>query len=88
MKLAEGLVAHSMMDEHVLVSAGADKDKFQGIARVNGTGAFILECLKEETTRDEIIEKMTARYGGTRELAAKYADGFLEKLRGIGALDD
>lgn len=86
MKLAEGLVTHMMMDEHVMVSTGQTEDVFQGFVRSNDTAAFIIECLKEDTSREEIIDKMLEEYDATREQISEGVDDVLSKLRGIGAL--
>lgn len=86
MKLKEGFVTHEMGDEQIMVATGSIN--FAGMVRSNPTAAFIVECLKECTTRDEIISKMLDKYDVTREVVSADVDKILTKLRSINALDE
>ena len=86
MKLKDGFVTHEMGGEHIMVATGGAN--FSGLVRSNATAAFIVECLKEETTRQEIIDKMLDRYDATAEIIAADVDKVLTNLRGINALDE
>lgn len=88
MKLKAGFITHSMGDEHVLVATGEAAEKFHGIARSNETAAFIVDCLKEETTLDAIVEKMCAEYDAPAERIRADVSKVLDTLRSIGALDE
>ena len=88
MKLKAGFITHSMGDEHVLVATGDAAEKFRGIARSNETAAFIVDCLKEETTLDTIVEKMCAEYDAPEERIRADVIKILDTLRSIGALDE
>ena len=48
MKLKSDFITQTIDGTQFLVSIGAES--FQGIARSNKTWAFIVDCLKEETT--------------------------------------
>ena len=56
MKLKTGFVPHDMGGEQVIVPTG--ENSFAGMVRCNGTAAFIVNCLLEDTTRDGIVEAM------------------------------
>ena len=86
MKLKEGFVTHEMGDEQIMVATGTAS--FSGMVRSNPTAAFMVECLKEETTREEIIAKMLHKYDVSREIVAADVDKILSKLRSINALDE
>lgn len=86
MKLKEGFVTHDMGGEQILVSTGAAD--FSGLVRSNATAAYIVDCLKEQTTREEIIEKMLAKYDASAEVIGADVDKILGKLRRINALDE
>ena len=49
-------LVHNDGENKLLVSTGATK--FSGLVRGNSTAGFIIECLEEETTEDEIVKKM------------------------------
>lgn len=86
MKLKNGFITHEMDGEQVLVSTGIVK--FAGMARSNKTAAFIVDCLKKDTTRDAIIAAMLQKYDATEQVIAGDVDMILGKLRSIGALDE
>lgn len=86
MKLNNAFVTHEMGDEQIMVSTGGTN--FSGLVRSNATAAFIVDCLKEETTREEVIAKMKAKYNAPEEVLAADVDKILAKLRSINALDE
>ena len=86
MKLKDGFVTHEMGGEQIMVATGAAN--FSGLVRSNATAAYIVECLKEDTTRQAIIEKMLARYDASVEVITADVDKILTKLRSINALDE
>lgn len=86
MKLKDGFVTHEMGGEQIMVATGAAS--FSGLVRSNATAAFIVECLKEETTRQTIIDTMLKRYDAPESVIAADVDMVLTKLRSIGALDE
>ena len=73
-------------DEQIMVSVG--DTKFAGLVRSNKTAAFIVDCLKSETTKDEIVEAMAEKYDAPKDILTKDVEGILAKLRSIGALDE
>lgn len=86
MKLKSGFVTHEMGGEQVMVATG--EVSFAGLVHSNKTAGFIVDCLKEETTKEAIVEKMLAKYDATREVIEADVDKILGKLRGINALDE
>ena len=86
MKLKEGFVTHAIEDTHFLVPLGGDA--FHGIVRSNETAGFIVDCLKNETTEEEIIDAMCKEYDAPRETIAKDVRKVLDILRSIKALDE
>jgi hypothetical protein len=86
MKLKEGFVTHVMGGEQIMVATG--NANFSGLIRSNATAAFIVDCLKAETTRDAILEAMLDKYEVTRERAAGDLDKILAILRSVNALDE
>jgi hypothetical protein len=86
MKLKDGFVTHEMGGEQIMVATGGAN--FSGLVRSNATAAFIVECLKEETTRQMIIDTMLKRYDAPESVIAADVDMVLGKLRSINALDE
>jgi hypothetical protein len=55
----------------------------------NATAAFIVDCLKQPTTEDAIVDAVLGHYTGVdRATAADDVREILEKLRSIHALDE
>ena len=86
MKLKEDFILHETNGQQVMVSTGASS--FSGLVRTNKTAAFILECLKEETTEDGIVKAMLEKYDAPEELIRRDVARILDKLRSIGAISE
>lgn len=86
MKLKEGFITHESDGEQIMVAAG--EVRFSGMVRSNSTAAFIVDCLKEDTTQEQIVEKMLAVYDAPAEVIAADVAKVLDSLRSIGALDE
>ena len=85
MKLKKEFVTHTTENEQLMISVNGS---FGGMVRSNGTAAAIIDLLKEETTREEIILSMLARYEVDRAVLEPDVDRILASLRGIGAIDE
>ena len=85
MKLKDGFITYETGGQQMMVAAG--NVGFHGMVRGNRTAAFIIDCLKEEITQDQIVEKMLEAFDAPRDVIAADVAAVLEKLKGIGALD-
>lgn len=86
MKLKQELTTHEIDGTQFLVPLG--KETFNGIVRSNKTAAFIVDCLKDETSEDKIVDAMCARYNAPREEIASDVREILDTLRRINALEE
>ena len=86
MKLKKEFVTQMIDDTQFLVPLGAES--FRGIVRSNRTAAFLVDCLKEETTAEQIVDAMCERYDAPRETIAADVEKVLSTLRGIRALEE
>ena len=86
MKLNDKFVTREMGDTQVMVAVGSAS--FSGIVRSNKTAAFIVDQLKEDTTKEKILAAMQERYDADPAVMARDIDKVLDKLRSIGALDE
>lgn len=87
MKLNPNFLTHETKGEHFIISTS--QTTFKGIVKNNDTAAFIVECLKAETTPDEIADKVMAEYeDAVRPVVEKDVADILDKLRSIGALEE
>ena len=86
MKLKEDFITQDIDGTQFLVAVGGEE--FSGIVRSNETAAFIVDCLKEETTENAIVDAMAARYDAPRETIAADVVEIIHTLRGIHALEE
>ena len=86
MKLKKQFVTKDIGDTQVMVAVGGAA--FSGVVRSNSTAAFIVDLLKEETTKEKIVAAMLDRYEVPAEKASSDVEKVLDTLRGIGALDE
>lgn len=86
MKLKDGFITYNSGDQQILVPTGGQK--FSGLVRSNETAAFIIEALKKETTRENVIQTLAEHYGIDADRAGRGVDSVLDQLRRIGALDE
>lgn len=85
MKLKESFITQEMDGEQIMVAAGGG---FAGMVRSNATAAFIVDCLKTDTTREAILDAMEKKYDAPRKVMADDVDMVITNLRKIGALDE
>jgi len=86
MKLKDTFITQELEDIQVLVPIGAEA--FRGIVQSNRAAAFIVDCLKDETTEDAIVAKMCARYDAPRDVLAADVREILDTLRRVHALEE
>ena len=84
MRLNKNFITHEVEDEQIMIDI---QGKFQGVVTNNETAAFIVNCLKEETSFEEIVEKMFSEYNASKEQIEKDVKNILEKLNKTGALE-
>lgn len=86
MKLKDSFITQDIDGTQFMVAVG--ETSFTGIVRSNKTAAFIVDCLKTETTKNQIVNAMCAKYDAPKDHIEADVEKILEKLRGIGALDE
>ena len=85
MKLKDTYITHDSDGEQILLDTSSS---FAGLIRSNKTAAFIVECLKDDTTQEKIVEAMFEKYDAPKDVLAKDVADVIEKLRKVGALDE
>lgn len=84
MHIKSDYITHEVNGKQVLLDASGE---FSGIVRSNATAAFIVECLQKDTTQEEIVEAMFAKYDAPMEVISKDVAAIIEKLKKIGAIE-
>lgn len=86
MKLNKGFLTYVTEGEQLMVAT--DTKKFSGLVRSNRTAADIVDCLKKDSTKEEIIQIMLEKYEVDEKRLEEDVEKVLEILRGISALDE
>lgn len=89
MKIKSGFVLEEVGGSYLAVAVGERSDSFSGLVRLNGTGAFLWNLMKDnDVTRSEVLEKVMSTYEGvTTEQALSDIIAFETKLRDAGILE-
>ena len=85
MKLKNSFVSHNTNNEQVLVAADGS---FNGIIKSNSTAGFIIDCLKQDTDENKIVDLMAEKYNAPKDIIARDVHGVIEKLKTIGAIEE
>ena len=86
MKLKKEFITHDTDSESLLVPTGAAG--FSGLVKGNKTLGAILSLLKKDTTEEEIVSAMKARFDGPEEMIVRDVRKALSELRRIGAIEE
>lgn len=85
MKLKKDFITHNLDGEQIMVSAAGS---FKGFLKSNKTASYIVDLLKSEISREEIISKMLEKYDAPESQISTDVDKILAVLKKVGALDE
>lgn len=86
MKLKYDFVVRNIVDEYVLVPAGDAALAFGGMITTSEVGAFLIELLKNDVTREELASKLMEEYEVDADTAYADLDEFLGQLKKLDIL--
>lgn len=77
------------IDDTILaVPIGENAEDLHAVITVNEEAMRILELLKEETTKEIIVEQLLKEYIGEKEEVESLVSTFIEQLRQEGLLEE
>lgn len=89
MKIKDGFVLEEVGGGYLAVAVGKRAKEFNGLVRMNGTGAFLWNLLAEKNmTREELIAAVLAEYEVDEERVTIDVLAFETKLRENGIIED
>ena len=86
MKIKDSFVLSEIGGSYIVIPTGSDTVDLNGMITLNETGSFMWNKLKNDITKDELIEEFLKEYDIDRETVSGDIDDFVEKLRTIGAI--
>lgn len=86
MKLNKDFIYRKVGSDSVLVPVGSSS--FSGMVKGNATTGELIECLKEDMTEEQMVDRMVEKYDAPRDVIANDVAKVLAKLREIGAIEE
>jgi hypothetical protein len=87
MKIKKGFMLRKVAGENVVVAIGEASKSLNGMIKLNDTGAFVWNLLKDGASKEDIVEKMCKEYEIPNEQAASDLDCYLEVLNSANCLE-
>lgn len=87
MKIKKGFMLRKVGKQNVVVALGKASLSFNGIIKLNDTGAFLWGQLSEDKTQDALVNALLAEYDVTPEKAAQDVAKFVETLQKAALLE-
>lgn len=81
MKIKEGFVLRNICGDYVVIAVGKQTLDFQGIIKLNETGAFLWEKLQQDCTAEELLAAMQAEYAVDEATAREDIRAFIDSLQ-------
>lgn len=88
MKLKYNFVVRQIGGRAVAVAVGEDNAKFNGMIKLNKTGELVFDCLKNDTTVEEIADKLCKQYSVDMNSAVADVTEYVDKLRAAGLIEE
>lgn len=86
MKIRPEFVMREVAGAHIVLPCGTTPKV--GILKLNDTGAFLWKRLENGADKEELLSALKDAYTVTDETAIADLEHFLERIRGIDALDE
>ena len=87
MKLNINFVLRQVAGTWVVLPLSHDTVDFNGVIRLNGSGAVLWKALEQGSGRDALVQALTSQYEVTLDQAAQDVDEFLEMLAKTGCME-
>ncbi|MBE7057804.1 MAG: PqqD family protein [Ruminococcaceae bacterium] len=84
MKLKDVIISEAN-GQKIAVSVGGS---FNGMLKLNDTAAFIADLLQQETTIEEVAQKLCEAYETDMETAIKSVESVAEQFRKVGLIEE
>jgi hypothetical protein len=87
MKIKKGFMLRKVAGENVVVAIAEASKSLNGMIKLNDTGAFVWNLIKDGATKEDIVEKICNEYEISNEQAKADLDAFLEVLNSANCLE-
>ena len=89
MRIKDGFFMSEVGTDFVVIAQSIDAKKtFDGMLRLNQTGAFLWKQLETEKSESQLVSALTEEYSVEESVAAADCADFLKTLREVNLLDE
>ena len=86
MRLKYEFSVRDIMGEYVMVPLGEGSLEFSGMIATSETGALLVDALKQNVTREELLARILDAYDVDEQTAKADMDEFLDQLQRLNLL--
>lgn len=87
MKIKEGFILRKVGIQYVVAATGKASEHFNGMMRLNESGAFAFRLMQQGITEEELTIRLMEEYEVSEETARKDVAAFTAALREADALE-
>lgn len=87
MKIKEGFITKKVAGDVIVIPAEQALVDFKAIITLNETGAYLWEFLREDTSKEKLLENMLKEYDADEKILSADIDEFLSVLEEKGLLE-
>lgn len=87
MKIKEGYILRKVGIQFVVAATGKASEHFNGMMRLNESGAFAFRLMQQGITEEELIIRLMEEYEVSEQTARKDVAAFTAALREADALE-
>lgn len=87
MRIKEGFILRKVGSQYVAAATGKASVNFNGMMRLNESGAFAFRLLQEGAAKEELVNRIVAEYDVSEEAARRDVENFLAALGEADALE-
>lgn len=86
MKIKDDFYMKEVAGLNVVVATGDTAENMNSMINLNETATFLWRQLENDTTKEELIKKLTQEYDVDYKRASQSVDSFIAKLDEIGCI--
>ena len=86
MKLKPEFEIVKVADDYTLIPLGEQMEQFNGTVVLNEVSAFLLNLMKNDVSKEELVRALTAEYEVDEETARADVEKALSKMTEIGII--
>ena len=87
MNIKEGFILRKVGSQYVVAATGKASENFNGMMRLNESGAFAFRLLQEGITEEALVNRIVAEYDVSEETARSDVNRFLARLQEADAFE-